>query len=53
MNAGGGCEAALTARWLTFSEYGELLCCMKFHLRLKGTVYKSYVVPAILYGCVA
>ena len=32
-----------------FKEYGKLPCG-RFHLKLKGAVYKSYVRPAILYG---
>ena len=55
MGAGGGCEAAVTARtrcwWVKFRECGELLCGRRFRLRQKGAVYKSYVRPAILYGC--
>ena len=52
VSAGGGCEAALTARtrcgWVEFRECGELLNCMRIPLRLKGTVYKSYIKPVIL-----
>ena len=54
VSAGGGCEAAVTARTrcglVEFMEYGELLYGMKFPLLLKQTVYRSYVGPAILYG---
>ena len=54
VSAGGGCEAAVTAKtrhvWLKFRECAELLYGRRFPLRLKGTVYKSYVRPAILYG---
>ena len=54
VSAGGGCEAAVTARtrcgWVKFMECGELLYGRRFPLRLKGAVYKSYVTPAILYG---
>ena len=54
VSAGGGCEAAVTARmrcgWVKFRECGELLCGRRFPLRLKGAVYRSYVWPAILYG---
>ena len=53
VSAGGGCEAAVTARsrcgWVKFRECGELLYSRRFPLRLKGAVYKSYVRPAILY----
>ena len=49
VNAGGGCEAALTARagcwWVKFWECGELLYDRRFSLWLKGAVCKSYVVP--------
>ena len=43
----------MTARrcgWLKFMECGELLHGRRFHLKLKGAVYKSYIRPAILYG---
>ena len=54
VSAGGGCEAAVTARtrcgWVMFRECGKLLYCRRFHLRPKGAVYESYVRPAILYG---
>ena len=54
VSAGGGCEAAVTARrrcgWDTFREHIELLYGRRFPLRLKGAVYRSYVRPAILYG---
>ena len=47
MSAGGGCEAAVTARtrygWVKFKECGELLHGRKFHLRLKWAVCTSYV----------
>ena len=50
--AGGGCEAAVSARircgWPKFRECGELLFCWRFPLRLKGAVYWSYVRPAML-----
>ena len=55
MSAGGRCEAAVTARtrcWsVKFRECSEFLYGRRFHLMLKGTVYKSFVRPAILYGC--
>ena len=34
-------------------EWGELLYCRRFPLRLKGAVYESYVRPAILFECEA
>ena len=53
MSAGGGCEAAITARtrcgWVKFRECCELLYDRRFPLKLKGAVYKSYVRLAILY----
>ena len=53
VSAGGGYEAAVTARtrcrWVNFREFGELLHFRRFPLRLKGAVYKCYVLPAILY----
>ena len=53
LSAGGGCEAAVTARtrcgWFKLMECGELLYGRRFPLRLKGAVYRSYVGPAILY----
>ena len=54
VNAGGGCEAALTARarigWVKFRECGELLNSKRFSLKLKGRVYQSCVRSAMLYG---
>ena len=45
VNAGGGCEAAVTARarigWVKFRECGELLNSKRFSLKLKGMVYWS------------
>ena len=47
MNAGGGYEAAVTARarigWVKFRECGELLNSKRFSLKLKGMVYQSRV----------
>ena len=55
MSAGGGCEAAVTARtrcgWVNIRECGELLYGSRFLQKLKGAVYESYVRPAkILHG---
>ena len=54
MSAGGGCEAAVTARtrcgWVKIREWGELLYGRRFPLKLKGSVYRNYVWPAILCG---
>ena len=54
MSAGGGCEAAVTARtrcgWVKFSECSELLYGRRFPLWLKGSVYKSYARSAMLHG---
>ena len=54
VSAGGGCEAAVTARTgclrVKFRECGMLLYGRRFPLGLKGAVYGSYVRPAILYG---
>ena len=54
MSAFGGCEAAVAARtrcgWAKFRECGELLYGRNFPLRLKGSVYGSYVRPAMVYG---
>ena len=53
MSAGGGCEAAVTARtrcwWAKLRECVELLCKGRFPLRLNGAVYKSYVRSALIY----
>ena len=53
-SAGGGCEAAVTARTrrglAKLRECGELLCDRRFRLKLNGVVHKSYVKPAMLYG---
>ena len=54
VNAGGGCEAAVTVGtrcgWVKFGECGELLYGWRIPLRLKGAVYRCYVRQAILYG---
>ena len=54
VSAGGGCEAAVTARttyvWVMFWECGELLHGRRLRLNLKGAVYGSYVWMAIMYG---
>ena len=54
VNAGGGCEAAVTARarigWVKFKECGELLNSRSFSLKLKRIVYRSCVRSAMLYG---
>ena len=54
LNAGGGCQAAVTARarigWVKFRECGELLNSKRFSLKLKGMVYRSCVRSAMLYG---
>ena len=49
VSAGGGYETAVTAG-VKFRECCELLYGRRFALRLKGAVYKYYVMPAILYG---
>ena len=50
VSAGGGCEAAVTARtrcgWAKHRECDELL--QRFHLMLKYAVYKSYKRQTIL-----
>ena len=54
VSAGEECEAAVTARtrcgWVKVRECYGLLHGRRFPLRLKGSVYKSYVRPAMLYG---
>ena len=55
VNAGGGCEAAVTAEarygWVRFRECSKLLYGKRFPLRLKGgAIYKRYPRPATLYG---
>ena len=54
MSAGGRCTAAVTVKtrcgWVKFRERGELLYDRRFSLRLKRSVYMSYVRPAILNG---
>ena len=54
VSAGGGCEAAVTARticwWFGFRECDELLYCRRFPLRLKGAAYESYTRLAMLYA---
>ena len=52
VSAGGGCEAAVTARtrcgWVMPRECGELLHGWRFPLELKG-VFVRVTRPAILY----
>ena len=54
LNAGGGCEAAVTTRvrigWMKFRECRELLLGRRFSLKMKGMVYRSSVRSAMLYG---
>ena len=54
VSAIGGCEAAVTVRtkcgWVKLRECGKLLYGRNFYLRLKWTVYISYLRPALLYG---
>ena len=54
MSAGGGCEAAVTARarcgCVKPKECGDLRNSRTYRLWLKGSVHKSYVKPAIFYG---
>ena len=54
VSAGGGCEAAVTARtrcgWAKYMECGELLYGTRFPLRLKGADHKRYIRPVILHG---
>ena len=54
VSAGGGCDAAVNVRtrcgWAKLRECGELLYGRRFSLKLKWTICKSYVRPAILYG---
>ena len=55
VSTGGGYKATVAVRtrcgWVMFRECGELLYGRRFPLRLFGAVCKSYVRPAILYGC--
>ena len=52
-SAGGGCEAAVTARtrceWVKFRMCCELLYGGLFPIKLKGAVYNSSERPAVLY----
>ena len=45
---------AVTSRirigWAKFRECQDLLCVKKFHLKIKGIVYKSQVRSAIFHG---
>ena len=54
MNAGGGCEAAVTARarigWVKFRDCEKLLNSKRFLLKLKVMVYRSCVRSTMLYG---
>ena len=50
----GGCEAAVASRtrlgWIKFIDCQDLLCGKNFPLKIKGSVYKSCVRSAMLYG---
>ena len=54
LNAGGGSEAAVTARtrigWMKFREREKLLYGRKCLLKMKGRIYHSCVRPAMLNG---
>ena len=54
LNAGGGCEAAVTRRirivWIRFRECGELLLKNRFPLKMKGKVNRCCIRSAIQYG---
>ena len=50
-SAGGGCEAAVTARrcdWVMLRECGELVYCWWFPLRLKGAVPLHLLCVALI-----
>ena len=53
VNKGEGCEAAVTAKtrcgWVKLRECGELLYGRRFSTYLKEAVYRSYVLPTLLY----
>ena len=54
LNASGGSEAAVTPRtrigWIKLRICGELLHGRKFSLKVKGKMYQSCVISAMLYG---
>ena len=54
VSAGGGCEAAVTARarcgWAKLMECSELLYGKRFPLKLNGFGNMSYAGPAMLHG---
>ena len=54
VNASGGYEAAVTARartgWVKFKECRNLLNSRKFSHMMKGMIYRSCVISAMLYG---
>ena len=54
VNASDGCKAAVTAiariGWVKFNECRELLNSKRFSLKMKGTVNRSSVRSAMLYG---
>ena len=57
VNAGGGCEAAVTARarigWVKFRKCRELLNSERFSLKLEGMVNRSFISSPMLYGSMA
>ena len=54
LNASGGCETAVTARvrfgGMKFRECGKLLLGRRFSLKMKGSVHRSCIRSAMLYG---
>ena len=53
LNASGGSEAAVTARtrigWMKFRECGKFLYGRKFLLKMKGRIYQSWAISAMLH----
>ena len=53
LNASGKCETEVAAKvrigWIKFRECGELLLGRRFSLKMKETVYRSFVRSAMLY----
>ena len=51
----GGCEATVTGtarfRWIKLVDCVELLSGQSFLLWMIGIVWRSYVNPAVVYGC--
>ena len=54
VSSDGRCEEEVKRRiqvgWMSWKKVSEVLCYRKLSARVKGRMYKSVVIPAMLYG---